>query len=120
MIAKMSSKVLIPIAVAISVIVTAGIMYGIVVDQQSQVSQTPTPEIIYVDKSISEFFEGTNDIKKISSQEELKDILEASSLFSGSFYDTRIRTMVMDDSVMFETAQSIGAPVPSIESRHSD
>jgi len=116
----MSSKVLIPIAVAISVIVTAGIMYGIAFDQQSQVSQTPTPEIIYVDKSISEFFEGTNDIKKISSQEELKDILEASSLFSESFYNTRIRTMAMDDSVMFETAQSIGAPVPSIEPRPSD
>jgi len=120
MLAKMSSKVIIPIAVAISVIVTAGIMYGIAFDQQSQVSQTPTPEIIYVDKSISEFFEGTNDIKKISSQEELKDILEASSLFGGSFYDTRIRTMAMDDSVMFETAQSIGAPVPSIEPRPSD
>jgi uncharacterized secreted protein with C-terminal beta-propeller domain len=116
---KMSSKIIIPIAVAISVLVTTGIMYAIAFDQQPEILQTP-PEIIYVDKSASEFFEGTNDIKKISSQEELKDILEASSLFSGSFYDTRIRTMAMDDSVMFETAQSIGAPVPSIESRPSD
>jgi len=44
----MSSKVIIPIAVAISVIVTAGIMYSIDFDQSPQVSQTPTPEIIYV------------------------------------------------------------------------
>ena len=95
-------------------------MYGIAFDQQSQVSQTPTPEIIYVDKSISEFFDGTNEIRKISSQEELKDILEASSLFGGSFYDARMRTMIMDDSVMFETAQSSGTPVPSIEPRPSD
>ncbi len=69
----MSSKII--IAVAISVIVTAGIMYTIDFDQQPQVSQIPTPEIIYVDKSVSEYFEGTNDIKKISSQEELEDIL---------------------------------------------
>jgi len=69
----MSSKII--IAVAISVIVTAGIMYAIGFDQQPQVSQIPTPEIIYVDKSVSEYFEGTNDIKKISSQEELEDIL---------------------------------------------
>ena len=60
----MSSKVIIPIAVAISVIVTAGIMYSIDFDQLPQVSQKPTPEIIYVDKSVSEYFEGTDNIKK--------------------------------------------------------
>ena len=38
--------------------------------------QSPQTEIIYVDKTVSEFFEGTNDVKKISSQEELKDILD--------------------------------------------
>ncbi len=62
----MSSKIIIPIAVVISVIVTAGIMYSIGFDQQPQVSQIPIPEIIYVDKSVSEYFEGTHDIKKIS------------------------------------------------------
>ncbi len=61
----MSSKIIIPIAVAISVIVTAGIMYSIGFDQQPQVSEIPAPEIIYVDKSVSEYFEGTHDIKKI-------------------------------------------------------
>ena len=116
----MSSKII--IAIAISVIVTAGIMYAIDFDQQPQISQTPTPEIIYVDKSISEYFEGTHDIKKISSQEELEDILEASALFSGSFYDNRIltRNMVVDEVVMFETATSEGIPVPSVAKTESD
>jgi len=109
----MSSKIIVPIAVVISVIVTAGIMYGISFDQQPQVSQTPTPEIIYIDKSISEYFEGTDDIKKISSQEDLENILEASSLFGGNFFDNRFltRNMVVDEAVMFESA---GEPVPSV------
>ncbi len=112
MIAKMSSKVLIPIAVAISVIVTAGIMYAIAFDQQPEILQT-SPEIIYVDKSASEFFEGTNDIKKISSQEELKDILDASALFGGGFYDTRVRTMAVNDAFVMESAASGVIPMPS-------
>ncbi len=111
----MSSKVAIPIAVAISVIVTAGIMYSIDFDQQPQVSQTPTPEIIYIDKSVSEYFEGTDNIKKISSQEELKSILEASTLFGGDFYDNRFltRNMAIEESVMFDSAGSDGMAVPS-------
>jgi len=115
----MSSKII--IAIAISVIVTAGIMYAIGFDQQPQVSQIPTPEIIYVDKSVSEYFEGTNDIKKISSQEELEDILEASTLFGGNFFDNRIltRNMAVDEVVMFETATSEGIPVPSVAKTES-
>ena len=118
----MSSKIIIPIAVAISVLVTAGIMYAIDFEQQPQISQTPSPEIVYVDKSISEYFEGTHDVKKISSQEELKDILDASALFGGDFYDNRIftRTMAFDDAVMFESAESVGAPVPSVEPMPSE
>jgi len=114
----MSSKIVIPIVVAISVIVTAGIMYGIGFDQQPQVSQTPTPEIIYIDKSVSEYFEGTDDIKKISSQEDLENILEASSLFGGDFFDNRFltRNMAVDEAVMFESA---GEPVPSIAKTES-
>jgi len=110
----MNSKVIIPIAVAISVIITAGIMYSIGFEQQPQVSQIPVPEIIYVDKSVSEYFEGTHDIKKISSQEELENILEASALFGGGFYDNRILTRnmaVAEDSFMM--AESVGAPVPA-------
>jgi len=109
----MSSKIIILIAVVISVIVTAGIMYSVGFDKQPQVSQIPTPEIIYVDKSGSKYFEGTHDIKKISSQEELRNILEASTLFGGNFYDNRILTsnMAVDEAVMFEMAD--GVPVPS-------
>ena len=110
----MSSKMIVLIAVVISVIVTAGTMYAIGFDQQPQVSQIPTPEIIYVDKSVSKYFEGTHDIKKISSQEELEDILEASALFGGNFYDNRIltRNMAVDDAVMLEASE--GAPVPTV------
>ncbi|QDI88483.1 copper amine oxidase [Candidatus Nitrosopumilus sp. SW] len=119
----MSSKTIIPIAVAISVIVTAGIMYAISFDQEPQirvVTETLEPEVIYIDKSISKFFEGTNDIKKISSQEELVSILEASSMFGGGFYDPRVRNMAVDDMVMFETAESTGVPVPSAEPMPTD
>jgi len=121
----MNSKIIIPIAVAISVLVTAGIMYSIGFDQQPQVSKIPMPEIIYVDKSVSEYFEGTHDIKKISSQEELVNILEASTLFGGNFYDNRFltRNMAFDDSVMLEMAVSDGLTVPSaakIESGGTD
>jgi len=117
----MSSKIIIPIAVVISVIVTAGIMYTIGFDQQPQVSQIPSPEIVYVDKSVSEYFEGTHDIKKISSQEELEEILEASILFGGGFYDNRIltRNMAVDEAVMFETASSDGVSVPSVAKTES-
>ncbi|HJJ22507.1 MAG TPA: beta-propeller domain-containing protein [Nitrosopumilus sp.] len=116
----MSSKIIIPIVVAISVIVTAGVMYGISFEQQPQVSQVSTPEIIYVDKSISEYFEGTNDIKKISSQEELKNILEASALFEGGFDYRALRSFAVDEVAMFDTAESTGVPSPSVEPMPSD
>ena len=110
---KLSSKTIIPIAVAISVIVTAGIMYAIGFEQEPQIVEVPTPEIVYVDKSAAEFFEGTNDIKQISSQEELVSILEASSLFGGGFYDTRsIRTMAVAESAMWDSAESVAVSAP--------
>ena len=120
----MNSKIIIPIAIVVSVIVTAGIMYAIGFDQQPQVSEIPSPEIIYVDKSASEIFEGTHDIKKISSQEELKEILEASALFGGGFYGDRFlaRNMAIDEAVMFDMAESAvqpGAPVPSVTKSQS-
>jgi len=117
----MSSKIIIPIAVAISVIVTAGIMYSIGFEQPPQISQIPEPEIAYVDKSVSEYFEGTDNIKKISSQEDLKNILEASILFGGNFYDNRIltRNMVIDEAIMFQSAEFDGAPIPSVTKTES-
>ena len=85
----MNPKTIIPITVIISVIVTAGIMYSVDFEQQPQIVQIPEPEIIYVDKSVSEYFKGTNEIKKISSQQELQNILEASSSFDQGF-DPRV------------------------------
>ena len=115
----MSSKITIPIAIAISVLVTAGIMYVMDTDEQPQIVQTPDPEIIYVNKVVSEYFEGSNEIKKISSQEELQNILEASSSFDGGF-DTRMLRSFADDAVMFDTAESTGMPVPSVEPMPTD
>jgi len=105
----MNSKIIISIAIVISVIATAGIMYTMDTYQQPQIVQIPESETIYVNKGVSEYFEGTNEIKKISSQQELQNILEASSSFNGSF-DTRIlRTFATDDAMMMgETAESIG------------
>ena len=82
----MNSKIIIPIIVIISVIITAGITYSITSDQQPEIIQTSQPEIIYVDKPSSELFQGTNEIRKISSQEELKNILDRASP-GNNFYD---------------------------------
>ena len=108
----MNSKITIPIVIAISVIITAGIMFSFGYDNQPQITQSPQTEIIYVDKTVSEFFEGTNDVKKISSQEELKNILETSSLLGGNFHDNRmVRSfMAVEESVMFDSAQTTSAP----------
>ncbi len=116
----MSSKIIIPIAMAISVIVTAGIMYAIDTDEQPQIVQIPEPEIIYVDKSVSKYFEGTNEIRKISSQQELKNILEASASFDGGFDNRVLRSFAVEESVMFDTAESTGIPAPSVEPMPAD
>ena len=98
----MNSKITMPIAIIVSVIVTAGIIFSVGFDDQPQITQTPTTEIVYVDKTVSEFFEGTNDVKKISSQEELKDILETSSLLEGNIYvnEWSSRGMVVAEGAM--------------------
>ena len=115
---KMNSKIIIPIAVVISVILTAGIMYSIGFDEQSQIVQIPEPEIIYIDKSVSEYFEGTNEIKKISSQQELKSILEASASFDGRSYNGGgfIGNSRVDESMMFEFSEdsSMAEPAPAL------
>lgn len=117
----MNSKITIPIVVAISAIVTAGIMYAIGFEQEPQIVEVPTPEIVYVDKSVSEFFKGTNDIKQISSQEELVSILEASSLFGRGFYDNRvIRSMAVEEDVMFDSAESVAVSAPQAEFKGDD
>ena len=51
----MNSKITIPIIIAISVIDTAAITYSISFDQEPQVLQKVTPEIIYVEKETKIF-----------------------------------------------------------------
>ncbi len=119
---KMNPKITIPIIVAISVIATAGIMYSTDFKQDQQELQVsepvkiPEPEIVYIEKPISEYFEGTNDIKKIESQGELKNILNESASFNGNFYDDRMfrATMEIEEVVMFDSAESSGSPSPAV------
>lgn len=103
----MNTKITIPIAIIITAIVTAGAMYSINIESPTTVT-SQEPEIIYIEKQSVNFFEGTNELKKISSQEDLQNILEESNSFSGGFYEDRFfaRTMAMDDGIMVEMAES--------------
>ena len=111
----MNSKITIPIIVIISVIITAGITYSLTLDKQPQIVQKPQPEIIYVDKPSSELFQGTNEIRKISSQEELKNILDMSSSFGNNYDDGAFtgsvaiepRTFAMEES--FDSSMAVPA-----------
>ena len=111
----MNSKIVVLIAVAVSIVATAGTIYSVdFKQQQPQVSQTPAPpETAYVGKSTSEYFEGTNNIRKISSQEELKDILDASASFVGNFYGNIkvARGMAVEESMMMAESDSASAPL---------
>ena len=109
---KMNSKITIPIAISISIIVTAGIMYSMEFEQP-QTSQVSEPEIISNSKLGSEFFENTQEIRKISSQEELKKVLDASAFFGGQFFDNRVfsNRMMVNDAVM-ESNGFMGTPIP--------
>ena len=112
---KMNPKITIPIIVAISVIVTAGIMYSAGFSQDKQEPQGIEPEIIYIEKPSTRYFDGTNDIKEIQSNDELKSILDESGSFNGNFYDDRMfrNTMVVEEAVMFDSMESSGSTTPS-------
>ncbi len=117
---KMNSNTILPIAVVIAVIATAGIIFGLGLSTQPEVTTTPTPpQVIYVNKTVSEIFEGTQEIKKISSESELREILTASSIFDGGFYDDRAFPtggFVLEESLELERRSvQAGEPVPTPE-----
>ena len=107
----MNTKITIPIAVIITAIVTAGIMYSANTESPTT-SISQEPEIVYIEKQSEDLFENTNQLKKISSQEDLQNILDESNSFNGGFYDDRFlaRTMAVDDGIMFEMAESSSEP----------
>lgn len=116
----MNSNTILPIAVVIAVIATAGIIFGLGLSTQPEVTTTPTPpQVIYVNKTVSEIFEGTQEIKKISSESELREILTASSIFDGGFYDDRsfpTGGFVLEESLELERRSlQAGEPVPTPE-----
>ena len=112
----MNPKITIPAVIAISVIVTAGIIFSSGLNNQAEIVRSTAPEIIYVDKSPSGFFEGTNDIKKISSDEELSRILEISSSLDGFFYNDRMPRVNMAPGVIMLDEWSAGESVIITES----
>ena len=123
----MNPKITLPIIVAIAVIATAGIMYSVDFKQDQQELQVSKPgaisgpEIVYIEKPTMQHFEGTNDIKKIESHEELKNILDESASFNGNFYDDRMfrNTMAVAEPVMLDSAESSGSPSPSFSQMSS-
>ncbi|MDX1441529.1 MAG: beta-propeller domain-containing protein, partial [Nitrosopumilaceae archaeon] len=120
----MSTKIILPIAVAVAVIATAGIMFAIGFDQQTQVVIEPSPQIIYVNKTVSDFFEGTQEIKKVSSESELREILSASNSFDQYHGDDWIMptrgNMLMEES--FDLAQRApqAEPAPGFATTKSE
>ncbi|AJW71392.1 beta-propeller domain-containing protein [Nitrosopumilus adriaticus] len=113
----MNPKITIPIAIIVSVAITSGIMYTIGFEQDIQVTQTLEPEIIYVDKTLEEYFQGTQNIKKISSQEELKKILEVSAVFNGQIFDERmLRSFSVMDGDM-AVAESAPQAEPAVKTQ---
>ena len=124
----MSSKIILPIAVAVAVLVTAGVMFAIGFNQEPQVTNEPTPpQIIYVNKTSSEFFEGTQEIRKISSESELREILATSNVFDGGYVDDLVFAtggfMMGDEMMVLERApvpEAMPAMEPSMAQTGSD
>lgn len=113
------NPIILPIAVAAAIIITAGIMFAIDANTPTQVTEIPsTPQIVYVNKTVSEFFEGNQEIKKISSESELKDILAASNVF-GQYYGDMIFPssgfMVADEAIAVRESAPSFEPVPTPE-----
>ncbi|MEJ2261392.1 MAG: beta-propeller domain-containing protein, partial [Nitrosopumilaceae archaeon] len=125
----MNSKIILPIAVAIAVLATAGVILGLGLNAQPEITNTPPPpQIIYVNKTVSDFFEGSQEIKKISSESELREILTASSIFEGGFYDDGfLRPMdsfVMEEALEMqqrsvEAGEAMPTGAPAVEPRPS-
>ena len=117
----MNSNTIIPIAVVITALATAGIIFGLGLNTQPEVTSTPPPtQVIYVNQTVSEFFEGTQEVKQISSESELREILAASSIFDGGFYDDMVFPMadfgMMEESIALERRTvAAGEPIPSPE-----
>ena len=111
------NPIILPIAVAIAVIATFAIMFTINANQQPQIAEVPSPpQIVYVNKTTSEYFEGYQEIKKISSESELKEILAASNLY-GQYYPDMVFPggLVRTDGGMAVREEALPVPAPSQE-----
>ena len=101
----------------VAVIVTAAVTLAFIPQQQTLVpTETPPPQVIYINQTVSEFFEGSQEIRKISSESELREILAASSIFDGGFYDDRAFPtsggFVFEESLEMAVREPVPAPAP--------
>lgn len=90
----MNPNMAVSIAVIISVVATAGAMYALYSVDGDIMGQPPmasgsAPHTVNIPKSLSAYFEGTHEIKKISSQGELEGIISAvAALDRDPYYET--------------------------------
>jgi len=101
---------------------TAGkwVNYGIAerVEQKSTQETQETKQVVEY-KETSEFFTGTNEIRKISSEAELSNILQTSALLSGQFYGGIYQRGLEEVVTFAQTSEGGPAPVPSIAADQS-
>ena len=94
------------LVVAISVLVTIGVMISIAPAPPTQtIAEPPKQGIVDADEPILAQTTGTDEIREISSEEELRDILVEKAL--SGYKDTGIRNrslMMFDDAMMSESA----------------
>ena len=86
---------------------------GDVVVTSQEMEGVPVPEDVDVDELFLEFFGGTNDIRQISSHEELVSVLEASSLRYDDLYGTGYVGHVGEGRLQAAGAPVAAAPEPA-------
>lgn len=104
----MDYKIFAILAASVAIIVSTSV-YFVTIDQQLQndkgFERYSTQPIVYVMQNQSKFFEGTNELKKISNESELREIVLASNM-QNSFSD---RWRSGADTVMLDAVRE---PIP--------
>lgn len=110
----MDYKIIAILAVSAAIVASVP-LYFVMFEQQTQRDATERlsfPQPVYVMQNQSKFFEGTNELKKISNESELREVLIASSIGS-SFFNDAVRFMDNDLIVTaVPTMQSEPRPEP--------
>lgn len=92
---------IIVIAVIVSVTATAGVMHTMYAQQNQEIVPATVPSDTQDEQFLLTFFEGTNNIRKIDSNEHLRNIVEISTMVSDKAYDS-MEVMITSDNIMRE------------------